>query len=338
MVVIVSEEFELSTSEVMEWVDALGGEIFRLNGGDFFKEGKFQQSLELNTQTGHNLSIKSGDKELRWEDIDFVWFRRDEGFAQPAFISAIKDKKLRAQVSKHIFQELLKSKEFTYKALAEKPHLGNPIRKHLNKFTALQEAINCGLDIPASIITDNKESLRSFSERYPQIISKAISDSDFFQTSDGKVMSAYTNEVSQDVLEEEQEGFCMSLAQELLEKDYEIRTFYLFGKCYSMAIFSQLDEQTNVDFRKYNIDQPNRSVPYLLPQDTENKVRHLMDKLGLSTGSLDFVKTKDGRLVFLEVNPVGQFGMVSKPCNYPLEKIIAEYLVSHSQTKAKPHV
>ena len=55
-----------------------------------------------------------------------------------------------------------------------------------------------------------------------------------------------------------------------------------------------------------------------------------MKKLKLETGSLDFIKTTDDRLVFLEVNPVGQFGMVSSPCNYYLEKKIAEYLIKQN--------
>jgi hypothetical protein len=33
-------------------------------------------------------------------------------------------------------------------------------------------------------------------------------------------------------------------------------------------------------------------------------------------------------LVFLEINPVGQFGMVSHPCNYYLEKRIAQNLIN----------
>ena len=53
-----------------------------------------------------------------------------------------------------------------------------------------------------------------------------------------------------------------------------------------------------------------------------------MDALHLETGSLDLVKTIDGRLVFLEVNPVGQFGMVSIPCNYHLERNIAAALTT----------
>jgi glutathione synthase/RimK-type ligase-like ATP-grasp enzyme len=51
-----------------------------------------------------------------------------------------------------------------------------------------------------------------------------------------------------------------------------------------------------------------------------------MDKLNLLTGSLDILKDKNGKYYFLEVNPIGQFGMVSKPCNYYIEEQIAEFL------------
>jgi D-alanine-D-alanine ligase-like ATP-grasp enzyme len=51
-----------------------------------------------------------------------------------------------------------------------------------------------------------------------------------------------------------------------------------------------------------------------------------MNKLDLNCGSIDMIVTPKNEYVFLEVNPVGQFGMVSYPCNYNLEKKIAEYL------------
>ena len=95
-----------------------------------------------------------------------------------------------------------------------------------------------------------------------------------------------------------------------------------------MAIFSQNDKQTKVDFRNYNDNKPNRYVPYVLPKNIELKITQLMQKLDLNTGSVDLIKNHDGNYVFLEINPVGQFGMVSEPCNYYLEKIIAEYLIN----------
>jgi hypothetical protein len=48
----------------------------------------------------------------------------------------------------------------------------------------------------------------------------------------------------------------------------------------------------------------------------------------MNCGSLDLIYSIDNEFVFLEVNPVGQFGMVSKPCNYNLEKILAKELLN----------
>jgi D-alanine-D-alanine ligase-like ATP-grasp enzyme len=56
----------------------------------------------------------------------------------------------------------------------------------------------------------------------------------------------------------------------------------------------------------------------------------MMQKADLNCGSLDLIKSKDGRYVFLEVNPSGQFGMVSYPCNYYLEEEVAKSLILKS--------
>ncbi|MGH9762966.1 MAG: hypothetical protein ACREAC_19250, partial [Blastocatellia bacterium] len=69
-----------------------------------------------------------------------------------------------------------------------------------------------------------------------------------------------------------------------------------------------------------------RTVPYRLSCDLESRLAALMKAVNLDTGSIDMVRTVDGRFVFLEVNPVGQFGMVSQPCNYYLERKLAKAL------------
>jgi glutathione synthase/RimK-type ligase-like ATP-grasp enzyme len=113
----------------------------------------------------------------------------------------------------------------------------------------------------------------------------------------------------------------------LVEKEYELRVFALAGELYAMAIFSQSDPQTRTDFRRYNREKPNRTVPFRLAPETAERIRRLLADLGLETGSLDLLQARDGRELFLEVNPVGQFGMVSKPCNYHLERKVAELLL-----------
>ncbi len=123
----------------------------------------------------------------------------------------------------------------------------------------------------------------------------------------------------------EKEDFFTTFFQQKIEKDFEIRSFYLNRKVWSMAIFSQNDDQTKVDYRRYNKVKPNRNVPYNLPKDIEEKIIVLMDKLDLTSGSLDFIKSDD-KFYFLEVNAVGQFGNVSFYCNYGLDYEIATSL------------
>jgi hypothetical protein len=53
--------------------------------------------------------------------------------------------------------------------------------------------------------------------------------------------------------------------------------------------------------------------------------------MNLNTGSIDLICTKSGEYVFLEVNPVGQFSMVSFPCNYYLEEKIADLLIQKDE-------
>jgi glutathione synthase/RimK-type ligase-like ATP-grasp enzyme len=147
----------------------------------------------------------------------------------------------------------------------------------------------------------------------------------------GNSYGLYTAEVSEQDVAALPETVFPSLVQAMVEKSWEVRAFYLAGDLYAMAIFSQGDRQTEVDFRRYNRARPNRAVPYRLPGEVAEKLRALMRELAMETGSLDLIRTPDGRHVFLEVNPAGQFGMVSHRCNYRLEKRVAEHLIERSR-------
>jgi D-alanine-D-alanine ligase-like ATP-grasp enzyme len=95
-----------------------------------------------------------------------------------------------------------------------------------------------------------------------------------------------------------------------------------------MAIFSQANEKTRIDFRHYDREKPNRTVPYILPEAIEDKLLQFMNELKLASGSIDMLVDQQYNYYFLEVNPIGQFSQVSLPCNYYLEKKIAEYLIT----------
>lgn len=94
-----------------------------------------------------------------------------------------------------------------------------------------------------------------------------------------------------------------------------------------MTIFSQKNKKTQVDFRNYDHSCPNRNVPFKIPTWYEKKLLSLYKQLNLKSGSADIIVTPDDQFVFLEINPIGQFGWLSKNCNYYLEKLVSKHLI-----------
>jgi D-alanine-D-alanine ligase-like ATP-grasp enzyme len=51
-----------------------------------------------------------------------------------------------------------------------------------------------------------------------------------------------------------------------------------------------------------------------------------MDALGLNYGALDFIVTPEGRHVFLEVNPAGEFMWLMRYPGLPIAEALADVL------------
>jgi ATP-GRASP peptide maturase of grasp-with-spasm system len=196
----------------------------------------------------------------------------------------------------------------------------------INKLFVLEEAVNCGLDIPETIISSDKNFISGFFETNIKAVSKSISEN-FQHISEKEFYDGKVRKLSIEDLKGMRNDFSPSLLQKQIEKAYELRIFFLKDKFYSMAIFSQNDEKTSLDYRNYNYNKPNRMVPYKLPDKIKNKLIALMNEIELNTGSIDMIVDKKGKYIFLEVNPNGQYGLVSDNCNYYLEKEIADYLM-----------
>jgi ATP-GRASP peptide maturase of grasp-with-spasm system len=323
MIVILSrEEFEVNTEQVIDWLDNLGGDWVRLNAEDLAGHGPYEANFG---PMECRAVFRVGQREVRSDEVQAVWFRR---WHRPRDFSdlTIEDSRLRFTVEHHLMREMRMFSEAIFYLFADARWLTAPTETRLSKLRALQLASMTGLDVPDTLITNCKSSLQAFKDRHRRIITKCIGDVEVFQYA-GRSWGLYTREITQEDLDAAPQKFFPTLLQERLEKTYEVRSFYLDGQFYSMAIFSQNDPKTRDDFRHYNCARPNRCVPYRLPRETSMALQQFMDSAELTTGSVDLVRTPEGKLLFLEVNPGGQFGMISQPCNYFLEKKVAVYLM-----------
>lgn len=327
--ILSTAETDPSTEDVIEWLNAWKVRWVRLNGQALNGEGAATLSISTSEES---VFIRSGPCTIDPSSVTVVWYRRwghlyshraEDLFAEHAEFHRTANI---TALARHIDKELSTLSTFIFKRFSNAVWLSNPTTAKLNKLIVLETAAQCGLDVPATIVSTDHESLNRFLQTYERAITKPLGDSLMYEWG-GRSYATYTTEIDKGGLSDLPGIAFPMLLQEFLPKRYDIRVFYLDGRFHGMAIFSQSRAQTSVDFRRYTYERPVRNVPYDLPKDVARRLRSLMDLLHLETGSIDLVKTEDGRIVFLEVNPVGQFGMVSSPCNYHLERDIAAALV-----------
>ena len=284
--------------------------------------------------------IQKGEKVFNLLDAESVFSRR-RGFSMQSIHVNEKMKNdvfLEANDSYHVQhrkEELRYLIDYIHFKLKEKAKIiiGGFNKNDVNKLEILELARSCGLDIPESYIFTKKSDalnlIKSKEKGNKHIITKPLSQGVYRILPEIGYYN-YVERLTASKLKKIPDTFFPSLFQIEIKKKYELRIFYLNGICYAMAIFSQGNKNTEVDFRKPNLDKPdNRKVPYNLPADISIKINNLMNRIGLNTGSIDMIVAQDDSYVFLEVNPVGQIPMTSVPCNYYLEQLVAKQLINY---------
>lgn len=331
MILILSRPDDLSTDVVCDWISALGGRYLRINEADL-RTPNVPFALRR-TENGAS-SIYFGSDALLYDpdEVNVVWYRKwyyCSDFEE--YFTLTENKVWASTLVDHMLREDAALGDAFFDTLADKHWLDNPVDiRRARKQKQLDLASKVGLLVPDTLITNSREEARRFLAEKGRIISKPLSEIVRY-VGDGYLYVSFTREVAEEMLACAPEFFFTSLFQELIEKRADIRVYYLDGEVFPMAIFSQADARTALDFRDYIHDKPNRQVPCRLPGPVIESIRRLMSALGLVNGSIDLIHTKKGEHVFLEVNPVGQFGMTSIPCNYQLEKRIATYLIKYDQ-------
>jgi len=292
MILILSKStFEITTEDVIDWLIALNQQYKRLNGNDFIN---MQQNLDV---------VKS------------IWYWKwNINHSLEIDMDSIENTR---KLNLSILNEYKANSGFLQYKLKDKYWLSHPETASVNKLIILDKAKKIGFKIADFSIISTKKELILFKEKHNRIITKSIDNGISLLDKDYAVLF-YTQEITDNHILELPGSFPDSFCQQFLEKKYEIRVFFLSGKIYAMAIMTP---NNDVDYREKF--KKLRKVPYQLPKEIENKIHLLMKDLSLNMASIDLICTKDNALYFLEVNPIGQIGMVSHPCNYYLEKEIA---------------
>lgn len=319
MIAIISTNMDQSTSDVIDWLLFYQKDFIQINETDEIR------GCNVNVDNKNvSVILNINGKELNLSEIDSIWFRR--GHLNHSFPFSINsDICFLSDIANYLNRESVSLLDFIISIISPTKRLGDYYHRNSNKLLSLNTAKKVGLDIPPTHVGTCKKEIIKFYEQYDNCISKDIQDTLYCEF-ENNIYYTMTSRFSASNLKQIEEFFFPSLLQEEIEKKYELRIFYLKGEFFSMAIFSQQDNQTAIDYRNYNETRPNRMVPYTLPQTIKQKLILFMDKMMLDSGSIDMIVTPDNQYYFLEVNPVGQYDIFNL-CNIFPDRVIAQYLL-----------
>ncbi len=302
---------------VIQAVEAQGNQAFR------FDTDRFPTEMQLDVYYGETerVTLSVDDQTLDLNEVSAVWYRR---IAIGSKIPDSMDKQLR-QASLKESRVTIEGMIASIKGFHLDP-LPN-IRRAENKQLQLQIAREVGLDTPRTLTTNNPVAVKQFAQECQQgIITKMLSSFAIYDEQ-GREKVVFTNPISSEDLNNlDGLRFCPMTFQEIIPKALELRTIIVGKRVLTAAVDSQALDKARYDWRKQGIALLNAWESYSLPKDVEDKLLKLMAEFRLNYGALDIILTPDGRYVFLEVNPVGEFFWLERCPGLPISQAIAEIL------------
>lgn len=314
ILVISNNETDFETDIICKSLLLKKAPFFRLNLDDFKIKDCYIESQYFIIDT----------QKYLYKDFSVVYLRRYnynshyEGFNNGFTPSSIWQLNLFKQ------QEWLAFLGYFLSNLSHARIINNLNVNELNKINQIRVASVYGLKTPDIFYTNAKRHVR-------KDIKLAVKPSTNlgYLNFQGEIYSTYT-EIYDD--QSIPDVFEVSLLQEFIESDFEIRVLYVDGEFFSCGLFTPVDAKV-VDIKKEFVKNV-RYSPVKLPTYLEEKITLFMNSLKCKIGCIDVIKTKKNEYVFIEMNPFGKFSYYSDVCNFNFhEKIVNLLIKEYEESK-----
>jgi hypothetical protein len=265
---------------------------------------------------GRGARLRVGDQMIEDSQVCAVWYRR----VRPPLADPDLDPAFAAECA----AESLAALDGLFDSLTDATWIDPPlrIRAAASKLLQLRLAASVGLRVPATIVTNDPDDVRALHACFEgRIVAKLLRA---LSTSMGAPTRAvYTSPVSAADLDDlDGLASCPMIFQERIDVGCELRVAYVRGRCFTGGLTPPPGAAP--DWRR---QRDLAWHPAALDDMTTTAVRRLMERLGLVYGALDLVRTPDGEIVFLEVNPAGEWGMLERALAYPIGDALADAMV-----------
>lgn len=313
-VLVIGDEADIHVASVTTHLKASGTEVLILNFGHFPTQIHLSQAIS--TGLPHRLTIGNGNSEILLSDAWAVWKRRvgfasaHESIADPADrISAESD--IRAFVTGFIY-----SVQEAGIRMVNNPKAEIVVN---SKLYQLEVAKSLGCRVPHTLVTNSASEVIGFREQMNdlgrEVVYKPLTQS-------GDRLLATQKLADDDVQRLNDLRFAPTIFQEYCS-GRSLRITVVGDDVFAAEVVANSEEGCR-DWRL----EPFHGVQRIqLTAQEDAIVRRLMQKYELDYGAFDFIRTDQEELVFLEVNPGGQFLFVEIRAGLPISRAVAHELL-----------
>ena len=274
---------------------------FRLNAEE---HSQAQFAFSLN-EAGTARSISVGPRTLDLNAVEAVWYRRSIHPIPRAPLTPA-ERYFVAGELRHLIMGLVLNPRITWVNPIDRVSVAE------HKLYQLQVAASLGLQVPRTLVSADVERLRRFaSGNATGTVCKPIFHGMFF---DGfSRHSIYTRRLDVETLDVASLRACPILLQEEIPRVADVRATFIGRHCFVADIRG---DASLIDWR-----DPNIVVDYSvssLDDTTVAQCRQMLAELGLVYGAFDFVRMPSGNLVFLEINPTGEWAWLEDKLGFSM--------------------
>ena len=304
MILIITHKDDYTADFVINKLNKKRIDYYRFNCEDSLEE-------DITLRFGNNSQHRFNGKKINFKS---VWYRR---LKLPNVSSTILEEKI------YLLNEV-EAFITNFFGVIKAKWLSEPtaLRSAGNKFLQLLLAEEIGFKVPKTIVTNNKDSIVNFYNSNSGTIVKPINSGRINYANDTSKL-IFTSLIPKEYIKKIDEfDVVPSIFQEYIEKEYELRVTVVDRKVFAAKVHSQSDQETLIDWRRKKLT----FTAYDLPNELQNLCVTMLEKLGISFGAFDFIKTSDGEYYFLEVNPNGQWAWIEMDTGLKISDEIINFL------------
>ncbi|MFB7129496.1 MvdC/MvdD family ATP grasp protein [Kitasatospora sp. NPDC056273] len=297
-VLVITHDLDPTADYVLRELNARGVPFWRTDVADFPQ--RITMRAELRPDGAWGGAVVGPLRGIDLSELTSVWWRKPTTFRFPGSMSG-PEQRFAAGQAKRGFAGVLGS-------LPQVLWVNRPERNaDCTKPAQLTAAAESGLQVPATLVTNDPGAVRDFADRCRgRIVTKVLGG--IVHTENGQRGQIYTTRVPADRWDDPRVALTAHLyQQEITDKAYEVRVTCVAGRLFPVRIDApdgpgRLDWRTDSKRLAYS--------PICLPVPIRTGILDMLWRLGLVYAAVDLIVDQVGTHWLVDVNPGGQWAWI----------------------------